>query len=223
MKLTLSHKQPETSDVQTFLLEPKTAFSWRPGQYLHYVFKHEHADNRGPERFFTIASAPFEKHVQITTRRAAEHGSSFKAALWDAPIGTQLEADGPKGEFTLAEGEHHHVLIAGGIGITPYRSMLVQLDHDGRDPPIDLLYANESAELVFGELLRELTRRRPHFKLHEFIGRRLAPADLSPYAKEADSIFYLSGPRAMVEAYQQMLTDLGVPEERIKTDYFPGY
>ncbi len=226
MKLTLIGKKPEVSNVTSFTFHPDEPFDWQAGQYLHYVFEHADADDRGFERYFTIASAPFEKEILITTRTTSERGSSFKKALAAAPIGTELEADGPKGEFVIDDEPAHHILIAGGIGVTPYRAMLLQLDRDNKDLKIDLLYLNDMPELVFGDVFHVLEARRPNFHIHEFIGRRLNKADLKPFLakdKTSTTIFYLSGPRGMVEAYQGLLLELGVRPEHIKTDYFPGY
>src|SRR5260221_730975 len=142
MILTLIAKRPEVTGVTSFTFHPDKPFEWQPGQYLHYVFDYPNPDDRGLERYFTIASAPFENEVLVTTRITSDKGSAFKKALLEAPIGTEIEADGPKGSFIIEDEPKHHILIAGGIGITPYRSMLLQLDRDDKDLKIDLLYAH---------------------------------------------------------------------------------
>jgi ferredoxin-NADP reductase len=223
MKLKLTDKRPEIKGVKTFIFEPQEPISWQPGQYLHYVLDHPDPDDRGTERWFTIASAPFEKHIQITTRFDGERESSFKQALDAMKPGDEIEADGPKGSFTLQEGEHHHVFIAGGIGITPYRSMLVQLAHDGKATAIDLMYANRDDNFVFGAELKELQASNPAFHILEFIDKRIEEPDLEKYLTDKTAVFYLSGPRSMVESYEQLFADRGIDKTAVMTDYFPGY
>jgi ferredoxin-NADP reductase len=223
MKLRLKQKRDEVSGVVTFVFEPPEPIIWQPGQYMHYELDSPQPDDRGVERLFTISSAPFEKDIQVTTRFDGERVSSFKQALRAIEIGSEVEADGPKGSFLLAEGDGRHVLIAGGIGITPYRSMLAQLAHEGRDKKIDLLYANRDDNFVFGEELEALKAKLPSLTIHKFAGQQIEKSDLDEFLAGETSIFYLSGPKAMVESYEQLLTDSGVSEDRIKTDYFPGY
>lgn len=223
MKMTLGLKKEEIKGVTTFIFEPETPVSWQPGQYMHYVLKHDKPDERGQERWFTIASAPFEKHIQITTRFDGQQISSFKKALKAMEPGDKIETDGPKGSFILKEGQYRHVMIAGGIGITPYRSMLVQLDHDNKMPKVDLLYANRDNNFVFGGELRRIQAAHPPFRLLEFVDKRIEEPDLKGYLDDKNSIFYLSGPRSMVESYEGLLTSKGIEEARVMTDYFPGY
>lgn len=208
----------------SFIFEPEEPLSWQPGQYLHYVLKHKNPDNRGEKRWFTIASAPFERNIIITTRFDGEQISSFKSALFNMKLGDEIEVDdGPKGWFVLTEGEHRHIFIAGGIGITPFRSMVAQLAHNKNAKLIDLMYANKGNNFVFGEELENYQKTNPSFNLLKFVDKRIEQADFKDYLKDKSAIYYLSGPRAMVEAYETLLTEAGVAETAILTDYFPGY
>jgi ferredoxin-NADP reductase len=223
MKLKLIDIKTELPDVESFILEPDQPLTWQPGQYLHYVFPHQSEDDRGHERWFTISSAPFEKHVMITTRFSSQEGSSFKHALQALQPGDTLEADGPKGSFTVDDSGKKHIFIAGGIGITPYRSILLQLDHDNQPLNVELLYANRDDQLVFGGELETLAQKHPEFKTKPYIGDQRISADELKAYMAPDVIYYISGPKPMVEAYQHTLADLQVPETQVKTDYFPGY
>ena len=223
MKLKFISKKQELPDVYTFEFEPEEPVQWQPGQYMHYLFTHPKPDERGIERWFTISAPPYEKHIIITTRLAADHGSSFKAALMALQPGDSVEADGPKGKFILQAGASKHVLIAGGIGITPYRSMLAQLAHDNKPANADLLYANRDEHFVFDDELATIAAKDPTFRVIKFVDKRITEPDLRPYLANQTSIFYLSGPKALVEAYEGLLGSLGIAEPRIMTDYFPGY
>ena len=224
MKLRFVEKRKEIEHVYSFVFEPEEEITWQPGQYLHYELPHPDADDRGVERWFTISAAPFEKYIQLTTRFDNEHSSSFKKALLKLEPGTEVEAGEPRGDFLLDPEASRHILIAGGIGITPYRSQLAQLDHDGQQLNVDLFYANRDDNFVFDEEFKQFASRHPEFKISKFVGdHRIQESDLKPFLGDERAIFYFSGPRPMVEAYQHQLEDLEVNPERIKTDYFPGY
>lgn len=225
MKFKLVQRKQETQDVESFILEPSEPISWEAGQYMHYVFPHENEDARGHERWFTISAAPFEKHLMITTRFASDRSSTFKTALKNLSIGQELEAEGPKGSFTLDDPNKKHIFIAGGIGITPYRSILMQLDHDNKPINVELLYANRDDNFVFSNELGAIMAKHSTFKIRQFVGsRHIEISDLKPYADDPDNIIYVSGPEPMVEVFEDILKSrLGVPKERVKLDFFPGY
>lgn len=213
------------NDVITFVFQPDQPLQWQPGQYMHYYFEHPDTDERGIERWFTISAAPYEGHITITTRFTPEKSSSFKKSLKAMQPGDTIKAEGPGGKFVISDASKKPILIAGGIGITPYRSMLLQMDHDGQDINADLLYANRDENFVFGDELEALAAKHPGFKIYKFIGdHHIEEADLKPYAEDPDTIIYVSGPEPMVEAFEETLKEkLKVPEERIKLDFFPGY
>jgi len=223
MKIHLLGKDKVRPGVYTFVFKSAEPLTWQPGQYMHYVLNHPNPDSRGVERWFTISSAPYEQNIVITTRMAADHGSSFKAALLALNVGDELEADGPKGGFTLRPNASRHVLIAGGIGITPYHAMLAQLGHDKQSANADLLYANSDDNFVFGAELDKLAAADPTLRIIKFVGKKITEPDLAAYQTDKNIIFYLSGPEAMVQSYEGLLHLMGADEARVVTDYFPGY
>lgn len=224
MKLTLKETRPEVENVITFVFESDEPVDWQPGQYMHYAFPHPSEDDRGEERWFTISAPPYEKNITITTRFTDEKGSSFKKALKNLKPGDTIEADGPKGKFIIEDFSKKYVLVAGGIGVTPYHSMLMQFDHDGRMPDIELLYANRDENFVFLDKFEALTAKYPNLSIKKFVGdRRIEEDDLKPYADDQSKVIYLSGPEPMIENFETQLQDMGVPEDRLKTDFFPGY
>lgn len=225
MKLKLLEKKQETQDVTSFIFEPKEALSWQPGQFLHYVLHHEPTDDRGSDRWFTISAAPFEGHVMVTTRLTDDKQSSFKTKLKNLAIGKSVEISFLEGDFTLDDTSKEHVFIAGGIGITPFRSILKQLDHDREPINVTLLYANRDQSIVFKDEFEDIALRNPNFHIHYIFSpdhideekiRQLVPDLQKP-------IFYVSGPEPMVEALGTTLKDMGITEDHIKQDWFPGY
>ena len=226
MKLRLIEKRREAADETTsFIFYPEGRLTWRAGQFLHYVLPHDGADDRNGERSFTIASAPQETNIRLTTRFANGTGSTYKRALQALPFGATIEAGEVDGEFVVDDPERHSIFIAGGIGITPFRAMLVDLDKRGVDIRATLLYSNRDADIIFKRQLDELARKHAHLKIRYFVSpEHLNEEVLEPVvAASPDAMFFVSGPEKMVDALGETLTALGVPKERLKQDRFPGY
>ena len=225
MKLTLVAKRSETEDVMSFVFRSDAPLSWQPGQFLHYRLPHQEPDERGITRYFTIASAPFEQHVVLTTRFASGRSSSFKRALRQLPVGATIDVDAPDGDFVLAEPGQEHVLMAGGIGITPFRAILLELDHHQLPITATLLYANRTRDFVYQAELDGLTSRHPRLAVRYLVSpARITDASIREGVVDlAKPVFHVSGPEPFVEAVGTMLAGLGVPDAHVKRDYFPGY
>lgn len=225
MKFKLIEKKTVTSDIETFIFEPAEAISWEPGQYLHYVLDHANPDERGIERWFTISNPPYEKHPSITTRFTGKAGSTFKEALKNMQLGDAIEADGLEGDFTVDDPAKHYIFIAGGIGITPFHSMLLQLANDKKPINVDLMYANRDDNFPFDDELQQIASRNSNFKIHKFVDpQHIEEADIKAVASKLDDPeYYVSGPKPMVEAFEKTLKGMGVIETKIHTDDFPGY
>src|ERR1700690_1303285 len=101
MKLDLIERKTEVPGVESLIFKPAESLAWKAGQFLHYVLHHEPTDNRGSDRWFTVASAPFEKEVMITTRIAGEKGSTFKTALTALNTGESIEISDVDGDFVV--------------------------------------------------------------------------------------------------------------------------
>ena len=229
MKLKFIEEKKEAGDAVSFIFGAIEPFSWKAGQFLVYFLPHEGEDIRGKQRFFTISSSPFEKHVMLTTRifsdPPAGGPSSFKKALMNLKSGDEVEAKGPDGDFVFVEPKREHVFIAGGIGITPFRSIIGQLDFEKKPINVILLYANHTEDFFFKLYLEEIASRNPNFKIHYIVSPKHIDEEIIkefvPNLNEP--IFYVSGPEPMVETFDKMLKGMKIKEENIKTDYFPGY
>lgn len=225
MKLKLVDKKPQTSEVESFIFEPETPISWNAGQFMVYRLDHENPDLRGKQRFFTISSAPFEKNIVITTHIEKKKSSSFKTALDNLKIGDFIEGKGPDGDFVIDDPNKNYVSIAGGIGITPFRSIILQLNHENKPLNIELLYANKTDDFAFRDELEEIADKYPSFKINYAISPQHIDQNL---IKETvpdfqNKIFYISGPEKMVEDLTEIVKGIGIKEENIKQDFFPGY
>src|SRR5690242_1415005 len=201
MRLTLLEKRQETSDTKSFLFKPDHDLQWQAGQYIHYKLPHPNPDDRGLERYFSISSAPFEKHVMLTCR-FAHKGSSFKKALNALPVGGQIEADPPEGDFTVNDLSKPLVFIAGGIGVTPFRSILLDLEHRNQTFEILLLYANRTEDAPFRQELDALAKRGRGLRIQYYIGDQNLDGNgiRSAVPDFVVRRFYISGPEPMVES-----------------------
>src|SRR5262249_55836163 len=127
---------------------------------------HRPTDDRGSDRWFTNSAAPFENHVRITTRQATERSSTFKQKLFNLQPGKSIEFSVVTGDFIVADPEKSYVFIAGGIGVTPFRSILKQLGHDKKPINVTLLYANRDQNIVFKDELEAIAATNPSFIIH---------------------------------------------------------
>lgn len=225
MELTLIDKKQESLSATSFFFKPSSPALWTPGQFLIYTLNHKNPDVRGKMRFFTISSAPFEDHIAITTRIDEKAPSSFKKALSQMKPGEKIQAKGPDGNFILEDVFAEYVFIAGGIGITPFRAIILDLANDKSPIKITLLYANKNEDILFKKDFEEIKKSNPNFKISYFISPNHITEDsirkLVPDLKKP--IYYISGPNNMVEDLFSLLKNLGIEEKKIKLDYFHGY
>ncbi|MGC0250467.1 MULTISPECIES: FAD-dependent oxidoreductase [unclassified Pseudactinotalea] len=199
-------------------------FVFDAGQYLQVrAPKLLHRDARGRSRVFSIVSSSHdEERVSIAYR---ETGSGFKRTLRELDLGSELQIEGPHGFYTLPREPVRPVaLLAGGIGVTPFVSMLRSLD--GREdgwPPITLLYANKNARsAVFLNELDEMARGNARLTLCT----RFGLLDESFIRKKIDDLertWYVAGPPMMVDAVRSALHVVGVDASRVHFEEFVGY
>ncbi len=229
--LTLVNRLRLSPTAYEFVFAANRSFSFHPGQYLEWTLPHARRDARGIRRYFTITSAPSEKNVRVGIKFYAP-SSSFKEALATLPARGRIVAAHPAGDFTLPRDPARKIaFIAGGIGITPFISMMRFLMRQGIRRDIVLLYMNKTKkDFPYKNLIdqaRVVGVRTVYLFSHESSQRknssRLSAADIQKEVPDfPQRIFYLSGPHGFVVAMRQELRTLGIPSARIKTDYFPG-
>lgn len=215
--LKLLSAQAEVGNVHTFVFE-QGPWRWVAGQCLGFVLPAAGAFKAENERWFTIASAPNEGVIQATTRIS---DSAFKQSLAALQPGDEILTHDLGGDFTWETSGAPVVLVAGGIGVTPFRSILMERKATGKPLNATLLYFNRTQEVPFQSLFEGLAREYPELRLQLLVGQHMTPEtilDLVPASKE--QTVYLSGPEPMVESVGAGLREHGV---MLKQDWFPGY
>lgn len=234
--LKLKRKIKVSSDIIDFVLTPSQRLAFLPGQYMEFTLDHPHPDARGNRRYFTLASSPTEDALHLGVR-FYDRGSSFKHALYAMDGRTKILGAQIAGDFTLpSDPAQKLVFIAGGIGITPYRSMLKYLLDTQQQRDIVLIYANRTVkDIAYRDVLSQaetqlnlktiytLTDTKaipPNWEGHKGrIDERMIRAAVPDYRERT---YYLSGPPDMVRGYEEVLKALEVKPEQIKRDFFPG-
>ncbi|MGF7228601.1 MAG: FAD-dependent oxidoreductase [Candidatus Saccharibacteria bacterium] len=225
MKARLVKIRPETDNITSFILEPEKTVNRKAGQFLRYVLPHSHVDERGNDRYFTVASAPYEKYIQITTRFASQ-SSSFKQALKQLPIGGEIQVDSePEGEFVITDFTRNYIFVVGGIGITPIRSILAEADHIGEHIKAHVLYGTDDEPILFKQDLDRFARNNPELHV-EYVRdpKKNIERALQGVIKQVDEPYvYITGPEPMVESFAVIVKKMGLNIGHIQTDFFTGY
>ena len=210
-----------------------------PGQYLEWTMEDSKPDTRGNRRFFTIASSPTEETIKLGIRTTTVNPSSFKKLLVAMEKGGRLVATGLAGEFTLPrDPKHKLVFIAGGIGVTPFRSMAQYLLDTRESRDIVHLYSNKVSSDVAYKNIFDSAKEVGIKTVYALTDLQSVPADfvgagevgfintdmiLKHVPDFLERTFYISGPHGMVIVFERMLEDMGVLKSNIRSDFFPGF
>jgi glycine betaine catabolism B len=232
VRLTLMERIATAKDTYHFAFSSPRPLAFTAGQYLEWTLPHTKPDSRGTRRYFTIASAPSEKLLGLGVK-ISKASSSFKKALLALSPGDRITVSQLSGDFTLpSKNKGKLAFLAGGIGITPFRSMVAELCEKNERVDVVLLYAATTPEDF---AYTDLFTKAKNIGLKTVYIAKDAPQTWSgqtghltadmlkvqiPDYKERQ--FYISGPGAMVDAYKSLLLSLGVLRKNITTDYFPG-
>lgn len=226
-EVALTGREEIAAGTMAFHFAKPAGFSFKPGQAVNIELPDPPAEASSARHIFSLVSAPFEERLTVATRM--REGSAFKRALRALPPGAKLKLKGPQGVMTLHEDRARAaVFIAGGIGITPFMSMLRQAAHDRLAQRLFLLYANRRPEdTAFLAELQGLARQNQDLRLlarmtdidgildEETVKRFLGDA--------AAPVYYLAGPPGMVDAMSAVLERAGVRDDDVRSEEFYGY
>lgn len=218
-------------------LEKPAGFVFKPGQFIEVaLIDPPETDAEGNARAFSIASTPQDNFLLVATRL---RDSAFKRVLSKIPLGTQVKIEGPFGDLRLHnDASRAAVLLCGGIGITPFRSMVRNAAENKLPHRIFLFYSNRRPEdAPFLEDLEALEKQNPNFKLigcmtgmersHQRWSGETAKIDRQILEKHLGglplAIYYVTGPPGFVAGMRAMLAEAGVDEDSVRTEEFGGY
>jgi len=220
-RLSFVRKIQEAEGVYSYIFAVPKKFKFKAGQYMEWTLSQHESDSRGNRRYLTISSAPTEPQLMFSVKLPPKP-SAFKQHLETLRPNETIWASYLSGSFVLPpDPAKKIVFMAGGVGITPFRSMVKQLVDSGQRRDAVLLYtANKPQELAFRGLIDQASS----------IGLK----SLYAYSIDRDSLvnnvpdyqqrhFYISGPYGFVQAMEKLLLGLQIAPSQIITDYFPGY
>lgn len=226
MTLKFVKKQNEVGDVWSFFFEPLEPVNFVAGQYLNLTMPG--VPPAVSDRLFTIASAPHEPLLQFTTIIGPSH---FKQKLNSLKTGDEVEADQLGGDFTwdavpsaLSNYGVKRLFIAGGIGITPYLSIIRDRLHKKQPINSTLLYAGKNEKRPFVEEFHKAVKIDQTLNIKEYSETRLTLEQLKKDVPDVEHyVVYLAGSQVFSEALGEGLVAGGFPRQQIKYDYFDGY
>ena len=237
-RVALRRKGRVARATSAFAFEKPPGFAFKAGQALDLMLPDPpRRDDLGARRTFSIVSAPCENELVVATRI---RDTAFKECLEALEVGACVEIVGPSGSLTLHRNvSRPAVFIAGGIGITPFVSLLRQAAHDRREQVLTLLYSNRQPDdAAFLKELSEYERvHRGTFSMRATItgalqngvawqrdrGRIDAALIDRVIVKPSMPMFYVAGPPSMVSGVRDVLDGMGIRDEDIRSEDFLGY
>jgi ferredoxin-NADP reductase len=236
-KAKLKAQKTVCAGTSAFYFEKPEELEFQPGQFFNFTLLGPEGTNLdGDTRALSIASAPHERNLMVAMRLRT---TAFKRNLNSLPVGTALLLQGPYGRMTLPRNTTRPaVLLAGGIGITPFRSF-VWSEAELLSPRRILLFYSVRVpeEAAFLEELQEMEQYNRRYKLICTVTQpekakmpwqgetgRISIGMLSKWIPDLSvPIYYIAGPPDMVDGVRQMLVSSGIAEEDIRAEEFYGY
>jgi ferredoxin-NADP reductase/Na+-translocating ferredoxin:NAD+ oxidoreductase RnfD subunit len=225
--LSLKEKMKLTPDIYDFVFALDRQINFAPGQYMEWTLEHPKPDDRGNRRYLSLASSPTEKEIRVGVK-VGYPPSSFKRSLLALTPGQKIVAGQLIGDFILPKDPNKKlVFIAGGIGITPFRSMIKYLIDTNQRRDIVILYSSSlSSDFVYKNVFNEAQEKlgiRTIYVNTQTQGHMDAARVAREIPDYKDRTFYISGSHGMVNSFGEILDNLHIPTGQIVTDYFPGF
>ena len=221
---------PRTHNVRSFRFSRPAKLNYLPGQFLFITLE---GDGKELKKHFSFSSSPTQqKHIEFTKKLS---DSDFSSNLKKLVTDDWVQIDAPYGKFTFI-GEHKKIaLLAGGIGITPFRSICRYCTDKQLKTKITLIYGNRTEkDIIFKKEFENMEKQNKNLKivftinetnekwkgLTGFINGKMIKREIPDYE---ETVFYLCGPPGMVKALEGIINLLGISSDKIRAEYFIGY
>jgi len=231
----LTSREVVAEGTSAFHFRKPDGFVFKPGQAIDLVLELPGQEGEAARHAFSLVSAPFEDELVIATRM---RDSVYKRALGALPAGAMVRMEGPFGSLTLHNDRTRPaVFLAGGIGITPFMSMLRQAARDGHARELILVYSNRRPEdAAFLDELQAIAKQNKGVRVIATmtdIARSKRPWDgrvgaidealIASVNTDVTPVYYLVGPPGLVEALRDTLNRMGISDDDIRSEEFYGY
>jgi glycine betaine catabolism B len=221
---------PRTTDVSSYRFPRPSELNYKPGQYFMITIN---KDGKELTHHFSFSSSPTQKENIEFTKKLTDH--EYSLALKEAKIGDWARIEAPYGQFTF-EGEYPKIaLLAGGIGITPFKSIIKNATDKRLDSKITLFYGcRTEGDIIFKDEFESMQGENENFKMICVVNQPssdwkgetgIITADMIKKALPdyRENVFYTCGPPPMVKAMETIIESLGLPKSQMKQEYFTGY
>lgn len=225
------HQEAETNNIITFFFKPERMLEFIAGQFIELNIP---TLPSGPtnRRWFTLSSSPTEETISITTKFNTDDISLYKRHIANLKVGDKVNISQAMGDFVMPKlSGTPLIFIAGGIGITPFISMLKWLKATGEVRPIKFIYAVKNEDdIAFQDVFKSLNLHitivvsQPSDAWGGEQGHLSAELILGLEQPSKDTLIYISGPAPLVENLSKNIAiKANVTKQQIITDFFPGY
>jgi len=232
-ELEFIKKIKESKDAYSFYFRRPNGFDFKPGQYIKLFLDIKKPDSRGSSRYFTISSSPTEKDFIVITTKIIK--SSFKKEFLNLVPHEKINAFGPVGYFDFNQDKDKNiVLLSGGIGITPYYSLINYIGTKKLATNVTLIASFDFYKnIIFYNDLKKIEKNNKLIKIiytltkeekYSFEKGRIGKDLLKKYVYELSSVkFYAVGSEAMTQDLIRILRELNIKEKNIFKEDFLGY
>lgn len=220
--ITVKENRLEMAGCRSIVFARPPGFVYEPGDWIDIRFGDE--DLKGGKTY-SLTSSPTEPDLMITFKDGM---SEIKRSLAALQAGQRITIIQYGNDYAFTLKPHKpSTLIAGGVGIAPFRSMVKRMVDAGTKDGADLIYLNQTSEFLFKDELSAWLELLPSLSVTYIVTKQLKKKDrmklITATVRSTSRSFYIAGPEGMVEATEHLLIDLGVDIGDIKIDSFSGY
>jgi ferredoxin-NADP reductase len=220
--LTVVARRDETPDHLTVVFQRPPRFDFAAGDWIDLEIPGQ--DLTGG-RTYSLSSSPGEPDLAITFKVGQ---SGFKRALQDLSPGDPVRMTAYGNDYGFSLRQHRaSVLIAAGVGVAPFRSMVAEMAETSSRESAHLIYLNRTDDFLFRAEFDRWSEQLPGLRTDYVVTAGMKSKDrrriLADSVDQAVHYYYIAGPPAMIEATEAVLMEAGADHDDIRIDSFDGY